>query len=236
MSATWRRALAASSRVSSHVAAFSGARPSTALEKTSCRPSETQDRADRRRSAAIHRVLLACSPKDQRAPCRSVDRLPECSSCEGSRRQQDTEGIELCGEPAKDDYPLPDRARASSLPKQTCGRCRNSDPETTSGTFDRSANAGTNNPASTHTSAPSGCRSSEVPRSYSRVYTANAWLQRPRSHALSAVSSLAKRCRPTPASFSPTSALAAELAFDPKQGDCCVFCSYSDQRCPPKQS
>lgn len=23
--------------------------------------------------------------------------------------------------------------------------------------------------------------------------------------------------------------------LSPKQGDCCVFCSYSDQRCPPKQ-
>jgi hypothetical protein len=22
----------------------------------------------------------------------------------------------------------------------------------------------------------------------------------------------------------------------PMPGDCCVFCSYSDQRCPPKQS
>ncbi len=26
----------------------------------------------------------------------------------------------------------------------------------------------------------------------------------------------------------------AEL-LKPKQGDCCVFCSYADSKCPPKQ-
>ncbi|MBI4311786.1 MAG: hypothetical protein HY681_08390 [Chloroflexi bacterium] len=25
------------------------------------------------------------------------------------------------------------------------------------------------------------------------------------------------------------------VVLRPKQGDCCVFCSYADVRCPPKQ-
>ena len=26
-----------------------------------------------------------------------------------------------------------------------------------------------------------------------------------------------------------------KVALQPKDGDCCVFCSYSDERCPPQQ-
>jgi hypothetical protein len=29
---------------------------------------------------------------------------------------------------------------------------------------------------------------------------------------------------------------ACEKVIRPLPGDCCVFCSYADQRCPPKQS
>jgi len=25
------------------------------------------------------------------------------------------------------------------------------------------------------------------------------------------------------------------MTLKPKPGDCCVFCSYADQKCPPKQ-
>lgn len=28
---------------------------------------------------------------------------------------------------------------------------------------------------------------------------------------------------------------ACKAVLKPKAGDCCVFCSYSDQQCPPKQ-
>lgn len=29
--------------------------------------------------------------------------------------------------------------------------------------------------------------------------------------------------------------LFCQKIIKPKQGDCCVFCSYSDSKCPPKQ-
>lgn len=29
--------------------------------------------------------------------------------------------------------------------------------------------------------------------------------------------------------------VSCEVILKPKEGDCCVFCSYADSKCPPKQ-
>lgn len=29
--------------------------------------------------------------------------------------------------------------------------------------------------------------------------------------------------------------VSCQIVLRPKRGDCCVFCSYADVRCPPKQ-